>query len=238
MLVGVDNHTDYPEDVIAGLPRVGPDLQIDVAAVARLKPDLVLASLTVPGHERIVEELTRARLPFIAPEPVSLEDVYGDIRRIGAELGAVARAAALVESMQRELASAPQPSRAPRVLVEWWPKPVIAPGRLSWVDDLLTCAGAVNPLHEAAVKSKPLTDEQACELLPDAIVISWCGVKVQKYRPEVVYRRPAWQSLPALEQRRVYAIAEAYLGRPGPRLVEGFRALRRIVDDFAASTES
>src|SRR5258706_2399073 len=56
-LVGVDNHSDYPVDVVTPLPRVGPDLDIDVDRVRALEPDLVLASLTVPGHERIVAEL-------------------------------------------------------------------------------------------------------------------------------------------------------------------------------------
>src|SRR5471032_3588215 len=74
-LVGVDDHSDYPVDVVTKLPRVGPDLGIDVARVAALRPDLVLASLTVPGHERVVAELEAAGLPFFAPEPVSLEDV-------------------------------------------------------------------------------------------------------------------------------------------------------------------
>jgi iron complex transport system substrate-binding protein len=235
-LVGVDNHTDYPPDIIARLPRVGPDLQIDVNAVAALKPDLVLASLTVPGHERIVEQLTRAGLPFIAPEPVSLDDVYQDIRLIGGRLGVSDRADALVGAMQRELGSASESGSGPRILVEWWPKPVIAPGRLSWVDDLIVRAGAVNPLHEQAVKSLPLTDEQVLQLCPDAVVMSWCGVKPEKYRADVVYRRAAWRELPAIRERRVYGIAEAYLGRPGPRLVEGFRALRRIVEELSPST--
>ena len=78
-LVGVDDHSDYPEDVVAGLPKVGPDLDIDVDRVAALEPDLVLATLTVPGHEKVVERVESAGLRFIAPEPVSLEDVYRDV---------------------------------------------------------------------------------------------------------------------------------------------------------------
>ena len=51
-LVGVDDHSDYPVDIVTKLPRVGPDLGIDVARVAALRPDLVLASLVAPvlGH--------------------------------------------------------------------------------------------------------------------------------------------------------------------------------------------
>jgi iron complex transport system substrate-binding protein len=235
-LVGVDNHSDYPLEVIGALPRVGPDLQIDIAAVAALNPDLVLASLTVPGHERIIEGLAQAKLPFVAPEPVSLADVYSDIRLIGARLGVSARAEGLVSAMQTALASpAPNAARPPRILVEWWPKPVIAPGRHSWVTELLKAAGGMNPLSDMPVKSQPLTDEQARALAPDAVVISWCGVKVEKYRPHIVYRRPTWQKVPALMNGRVYSISEAYLGRPGPRLVDGFNALRAIVEEFAAS---
>jgi len=39
----------WPEEVVGPLPKVGPDLEIDVDRVAALEPDLVLATLTVPG---------------------------------------------------------------------------------------------------------------------------------------------------------------------------------------------
>ena len=64
MLVGVDSHSDRPQEVVDGLPKVGPDLEIDIDAVAALKPDLVLASLTVPGHEEVVAGLEKASLPL------------------------------------------------------------------------------------------------------------------------------------------------------------------------------
>lgn len=230
-LVGVDDHSDYPPEVVRGLPRVGPDLGIDPARVAALKPDLVLASLTVPGHERVLEGLSRAKLPFIAPEPKTVADVYGDIRQIAGLLGVPERGEHLIAEMRAELDRNSEPSGV-RLLIEWWPKPVIAPARESWVHQLLLAAGAVNPLADRAVKSLPLTDEDAAKLAPDASVISWCGVRVDKYRPDVVLRRPAWQSLPLVRERRVYAVSEAWLGRPGPRLVAGVRALRRIVDEL------
>lgn len=230
-LVGVDDHSDSPAEVVHALPRVGPDLDVDVDAVARLRPDLVLASLTVPGHERVVERLRAAGLPFLAPEPVSLEDVYRDVRDIAAALGVPQRGDEVEREMRAALAAVPsrEDVARPKLLVEWWPKPVIAPGSRSWVHDLIELAGGANPLADEPVKSRPLTDDEVRELAPDAFVLSWCGVAPDKVRPDVVLRNPAWKGLAAIERGRVFCVPEAFLGRPSPRLVEGYRELRRIV---------
>lgn len=237
-LVGVDDHSDFPAAALRHLPRVGPDLQIDIAKVAALEPDLVLASLTVPGHERVVAGLEKAGLPFLAPEPVSLQDVYGSIRQIAAALGVAAGGERLVRRMQDALRPPPEIQAAsqemPAVLVQWWPRPVIAPTGGSWVNDLLRAAGARNPLEEEGGKSRPLSDDEVAELDPDAVVLAWCGVDPAKYRPDVVYNKPAWQSLKAVVEGQVHCVPEAYLGRPGPRLVLGYHAFRTVVEAVRA----
>lgn len=248
MLVGVDDHSDYPPDVVDPLPKVGPDLDIDVDKVAALDPDLVLATLTVPGHEKVVERLEAAGLPYIAPEPVSLEDVYRDIRDIAGRLGVPDRAETLVREMCAELgtgggngsrddgegpsdgrAAADDDERRPTILIQWWPKPVITPGKQSWATDVIRAAGGRAVLAGEDVKSRPMTDEEVAEQAPDAVVLSWCGVHPSKYRPDVVLRNEAWSDLPFVRDGRVFCIGEPYLGRPGPRLVEGVRRMREVV---------
>ncbi|MDT8340574.1 MAG: helical backbone metal receptor [Longimicrobiales bacterium] len=232
MLVGVDDHSDWPEALVAPLPRVGPDLDIDVARVAALEPDLVLATLTVPGHERVVARLEEAGLPFVAPEPVSVADVYRDVRHIAGLLGVPERGEALVAEMTRELGDGrvPEPGpAAPSVLIQWWPRPVIAPGRRSWAHEVLALAGGRNPLGGEAVKSRPLETREVVEMAPDAIVLSWCGVHPDKYRPDVVLGNPDFAAVPAVRRGQVHCVGEPFLGRPGPRLVEGVRALRAVV---------
>ena len=259
MLVGVDEHSDFPEELVGPLPKVGPDLDIDVDRVVALKPDLVLATLTVPGHEKIVAKLEAAGLPFIAPEPVSLEDVFRDIGDIAARLGVPERGTQLVSEMRAELgldASAGEPDRAdhadhagqadhadqadhgdptsdtdrPSILVQWWPKPVISPGAKSWITDLIELAGGRNPIGRDPVKSRPIPDEEVAALCPDVVAISWCGVNPAKYRPDVVYNNPAFAEVSAIRANRVICIPEAFMGRPGPRLVDGFRALKEAVE--------
>jgi iron complex transport system substrate-binding protein len=233
LLVGVDDHSDFPEEVVAALPRVGPDLQIDIGAVADLEPDLVLASLTVPGHERVVEGLEEAGLEYLAPEPVCLEDVYSDIREIAHALGVAERGERLIRELRAELVDRGLRSTRPRILVQWWNRPTIAPGALSWVTDIMELLGAENPIGRERVKSRPVSDDELAFLNPDAIVLSWCGVKPEKVRPDVVTRNPAWQYVSAVERGHIYCVPEAHLGRPGPRLVEGYRALRTIVEGIA-----
>lgn len=234
-LVGVDDHSDYPLEVVARLPRVGPDLGVDVDAVAALAPDLVLASLTVPGHEAVVARLQRAGLPFIAPAPVSLADTYRDIRDIARRLGVEAEGERLVASMQAEIGRCREATgvrvaeERPPILVEWWPKPVFVPGGQSWVTDLLVEVGARNPFDDPDAKSLVVSDERVRLADPVAIVVAWCGVDPKKYRLDKVLGRPGWGTTTAVRERRVYAVAEAFLGRPGPRLTDGARALARIV---------
>jgi iron complex transport system substrate-binding protein len=228
-LVGVDDHSDRPTEIVARLPRVGPDLQIDVERVAALKPDLVLASLTVPGHEKVVQALEDAGLPHLVLAPKRLEDVYTSIATLARHLGVAAQGEALVSELRATMVQVQPLRQRPRLLVQWWNRPTIAPGGASWVSDLIALAGGENPLAGESVASRPLTDEEVAALKPDAFVLSWCGVAPQKVRPDVIYRNPVWQHLAALEAKRVYCVPEAHLGRPGPGLVRGYFALASIV---------
>ncbi len=117
----------------------------------------------------------------------------------------------------------------PPILVEWWPKPVIVPCGQSWVSDMLRIAGGRNPWANRDRESTPLLDEEVVAAAPEAIVLSWCGVEPEKYRPDVVRRRAAWRDVPAIRRGRIACVPEAWMGRPGPRLVDGVRALREVV---------
>jgi iron complex transport system substrate-binding protein len=228
-LVAVDSDSDFPPAIVSRLPQLGRDLEIDIDAVRALAPDLVLTSLTVPGHERIVDALQAAGLRCLVIDPQSLDEVFASVRAIADALGVPERGRDLVAQMDALMPPQPIADDAPRVLVEWWPKPVIGAARRSWVHDLIERAGGHNALGEIGEKSATVEAEAVACVAPDAIVMSWCGVKVEKYRAEVVLGRDGWADTRALRERHVFPVSEAFLGRPGPRLVEGYRALRRIV---------
>ncbi len=82
-VVGVDDHSDFPPEV-QGLPRVGPDLGVDLDRVEALRPDLVLASLlgvpergqeVVAGMRRALGEARASLPPWSRPQrPLELVD--------------------------------------------------------------------------------------------------------------------------------------------------------------------
>lgn len=235
-LVGVDQDSDFPPEVVDQLPKLGRDLSLDIDGVKSLEPDLVLSSRTLPGHDQIVQQLEAEGLPVLVCEPLTLEDVYQDIRRIAKALDRVDRGESLVRQMESEMPVVERGER-PAILIEWWPKPVIAPTQDSWASDLIERAGGRNPWRTLPGKSAPLENAQVLESAPDIVVMAWCGVPLENYRSEVVRRRDGWDSVPAVRHDRIHAISEAFLGRPGPRLVEGYRALRQLIEDSSEASQ-
>lgn len=232
MLIAVDDYSDYPPQVVDGLPRVGPDLGIDVDAVVKLKPDLVLASLTVPGHEKVVDSLRARGLKVIAPKTIGLANVYEDIRLIAKHLDVPNRAGKVISDMQSAMPQRPVNDDAPALMVHWWPKPIIAAARDSWINDLIKLAGARPALNDVKERSLPLEDNDPYLANSDGWIISWCGVKLEKYRHDVLYERESLAGCKAIKNRHLFSISEEFLGRPSPRLVEGYRQLTAIIDQM------
>ena len=234
LLVGVDDHSDFPAEALVGVPRLGKDLQIDCERLRATNPDLVLASLSVPGMERVVENVQRLGFETLILDPISWNEVLEDIRTVANRLGVTARGLQVTAALQSELeglrAGLPAFSRTPRVMIEWWPKPVIVAAADSWVNGLLASCGAVNAFADLARRSAVVTTAEVLVAAPDLIVVSWCGAK--RLRPEIIAARAGWAGLPALRAGRVYAIPESGLGRPGPRLLEGTRALLNALEGW------
>src|SRR5580698_3920583 len=73
----------------------------DTAAVAALKPDLVIGS--VPYRAKVVEDLIASGLRFLATYPRCLADVYYEIRLVGRIVDAGPAADKLVGRMLSEI---------------------------------------------------------------------------------------------------------------------------------------
>jgi iron complex transport system substrate-binding protein len=230
-LVGVDDFSDFPPEV-ARLARVGRDLDVDVERVAALEPDLVLASLSVPGMERNVERLAARGLPHVAIQSRGLEGVIRDVRRIAALVGVEAEgrrlAASLAERVERVARRTEDDALRRSVYWEWWPRPFITAGGASWMTDLCRLAGAENVFADLDRESAVVTTAQVQERQPDVVVICWCGAR-KLPSPTLLAGRSGWGDLPAVRHGRLHAVLEPLYGRPGPRLVDGLEELAAML---------
>jgi iron complex transport system substrate-binding protein len=231
-LVGVDDFSDWPEEV-THLPKLGPDLHIDMEKLEELKPDLVLASLSVPGMERNIEALQKRNIPHIVLNPQTLKDIQKDLLQVGELTNRKELAVQVAESMRtfiesyKELASTVQ--MKPKVYWEWWPKPVYTPGAVNWLTEISDLAGSSNIYADQNVPSYQTDWEDVRKRNPDVICMIWVGVKESKMNPEHIRRRPGWAELDAVNQDNIYVLEERLFCRPSPRLLEGLQKLAQLL---------
>lgn len=231
-LVGVDNYSDWPP-TIEGLPRLGSDMDIDMDAVELLKPDLVVASLTVPGMEKNIEGLKERNLPYIILNPKSLADIGQNILVVGEATDTNAQAKAALDNYLEQLDQYEEISRRvehkPNLYWEWWPKPVYTPGGGNWLTEISELAGARNIFADDPRASVKTELEDVLSRVPDYVLLAWVGVKAHQVKTETVKKRPGWSELGAVQHGRVLIMEEPLYCRPSPRLIVGLQKLGALL---------
>ena len=234
LLVGVDSYSDYPPQA-RSLPKVGPDLRVSIAKIRELNPDLVIASLTVPGMERNIEALKGENLPYIVLSPISIEETLEDIKTLGRITGTEDRAEELSKEIKAIIESVRSIRRdvkyKPKLYWEWWPKPFIAACRHSWVNDMIEIVGGINIFSDIEKTSAEIDETEIIKRNPDILFICWCGAKMQnKMSAELILEREGWDRINAISEKRVHCVPESLFGRPGPRIKEALMMLSQIIN--------
>jgi iron complex transport system substrate-binding protein len=231
-LVGVDDYSDWP-DSVKHLPRLGPDLDIDMEKVRSIQPDWVLASLSVPGMEKNVERLQQAGIPHLVLYPKSIKDIPRDIRTVGSVCGVeetAERTATLFEDRIREIQErVPKDQPRPRLYWEWWPKPVFTPGRRNWLTDVSEIVGGINIFGDVNRESVRTDWETVVAREPDYTLIVWTGVRTDRIRKQLIMNRPAFRGKRFAQEDRIHILDEGWYCRPSPRLLTGIQHLAHIL---------
>ncbi|MFD1706033.1 cobalamin-binding protein [Siminovitchia sediminis] len=227
MLIAVDDYSNWPES-INGLPRVGPDLTIDMDKVEQMKPDLVLASLSVPGMEKNVYELIKRDIPHLVLNPQSLEEIACDLETVGKALGfpdlGREKAAFFRKDIERCRIAAKN-RKGYSIYWEWWPKPVFTPGGPNWLTEISELAGGRN-IFASEPEANVRTDwDEVAVRNPDHICLVWVGVDEKKVQPELLKKRPGWENVRAVQNNHVYVLGDSLYCRPSPRLLLGLEKL-------------
>jgi iron complex transport system substrate-binding protein len=231
-IVGVDNYSDWPK-VVTDLPRLGPDLDIDMEVVEKLKPDLVVASLSVPGMEKNIEGLKERNLPYIVLNPNSLEEIGENILSLGQATKTSQKAQEVYcnyhQCIDQYRQLSQQVEHHPTIYWEWWAKPVFTPGGPNWLTYISELAGGKNLYAEDSRASVQTDWEDVKARNPEVICLVWVGIQQERVKPELVLKRPGWNRISAIKNKQLYVLDEPLFCRPSPRLLIGLQKIAHIL---------
>lgn len=213
----------------------GEDLyRLDRGAFADLHPDLVITQDLCAVCAVDVSEVDDA-LEFLACsadvvtlDPMSLDQVIDSIATVALATNTHDRAREIQSELRQRLAfiaAAVALAPRPKVLVLEWTDPAFTAGH--WVPDLVEAAGGQSLLGRPGENSVGVEWEQIAASEAEIVVVSPCGFRLDG-AAEQAESVVAQGNLPANAQ--VWAIdADAFIVRPGPRVVEGVEVLATII---------
>jgi iron complex transport system substrate-binding protein len=250
LLVGISHECDYPESVqtlprvtwtaiqpdadsaaidaqVRALQADGhPAIAVDARVLESLQPTLVLTQSlceVCAVSDGQVHRLTRAMRStpqVMAMTGRSVDEIWADIRALGATIGRETAAEQLIARMQNQfsaLRSRPdQSTRPPRVLCLEWLDPPFLAGH--WVPELVEIAGGVNVGAQPGDHSRQYTWAELDRLEADIVIVALCGFDVLRARLEI--QRCAAAADWLLHRRCPIWLLDgnAYTSRAGPRL--------------------
>jgi iron complex transport system substrate-binding protein len=96
---------------------------------------------------------------------------------------------------------------------------------------MIEAAGGTDLRGEAGAMSYPMKWEDVISAQPDIIVLAPCSFSIDRTLRELdtVASVPGWTRLPAVRERRIFAVEAApYFSRSGPRLIDGAELLAQL----------
>jgi iron complex transport system substrate-binding protein len=220
-LVATDSFSNWPESV-QRLPKAGGLEDVQVEAVVRARPDVVLLA----HGPRVRDQLRSLGIATFEFESKTYPDIAHNISILGTLLDVPERARQLNQEIEQSVAATAAETRrrlagrAPLVYYEVDSGPYGA-GPESFIGGELSRLGARNILTPDLGPFPKLNPEYIVRANPDVILIS-------PSEAANLGRRPGWSQIRAVREQRICSFAPEVrdtVVRPGPRITTGIRAL-------------
>ncbi len=233
LLVGNTIYCDYPEEA-KEVRKVGDLISPKIELIKSLRPDFVF--LTLPLQRHVKEELSALGIETVDVSPESISGIYEAIMKVGRLLGAKMKAESLVAELKSTVDSL-RNSRSewrPRCYVELSSDPPYTVGGTSFVNELLEVAGGVNIFSDVKKSYFVVSLETVVERNPEVIILIYEGAS-----REDVLGRLGFEKVEAVKRGWIITgLDPDLLTRPGPRFVEGIKALREAILSLESNRKS
>jgi iron complex transport system substrate-binding protein len=235
-IVGISGFTVRPPRARREKPKVSAFTSARVDEICALAPDLAIGFSDIQAD--IAQALIKRGVEVWISNHRSVAGILGYVRRLGALVGAAARAdvyaATLEAHVAKVAAAAACLPRRPRVYFEEWDEPRIT--GIRWVAELVRIAGGDDIFPERAAMSlardRILADDaETIARQPEIVFGSWCG---KKFRSEKVAARPRWDAVPAVRDGELHEVKSPIILQPGPAaLTDGLDAMHALIARWA-----
>jgi iron complex transport system substrate-binding protein len=232
-LIANTDFDDHPAEV-RDLPHVASYTGVDVEKVVGLEPDLVIAGGNGFNPPEAIAKLRSVGIPVVVVYADSVDGILRDIELVGSAVGSGPAASALtawmregIDAVAAAAAAGTASVGAPRVFYELdATNEIYGPAPGSFIAAMIALAGG-DPITtgDPAVFAIPLETLVAAD--PQVIVL---GDAAYGTTPEAVAQRPGWAAMTAVRDGAVRPVDDTIVTRPGPRIVEGLRALALAID--------
>ena len=233
-MVGTAQYSDYPP-AASSLPRVGGHA-LDLEAIVALKPDLVLGWKS-GNAAASVARLRALGLTVHLSEPGRIEDIAGELERIGLLAGTGAAADAAAKAFRERYAKlAARYSRRPPVTVFYqiWKQPLMTVNGKQIISDAIRLCGGRNVFEQLPALAPTVTVEAVIAVNPEVIVASGMG----ESRPEWLDDWRRWTTLKAVVRDNLYFVPPDLLQRHTPRILDGAEKLCTHLEAVRAKRSS
>lgn len=230
--------SEIDRHVRASLHQGSSLYHLDADLLEALQPQLIvtqeLCAVCAVSYDIVDRAVKRLRTDtrIVSLEPSSLEDVLGHIRWIGEITQHSGAAAAVVASLRARIDALrtriQEITSRPKMLLLEWTDPPMNAGH--WIPELLELAGGDPVLASAGANSRRLEWSAIGSADPDVVIVAPCGFDLRKTHNalEELDDNPEWRSLRARRAGRVLAMdGNAYVSRPGPRLIDSAEMIAR-----------
>lgn len=232
-VIAVDADSDYPAQApVTKLSGLSPNVE----AIAKYRPDLVIASQDTGG---LGSGLKKLGVPvLIEPAAASLADAYAQIVQIGQATGHQARAQRTVAAMRAQIAAdVKRAGSGHQGLTYYWElsaKPFYSVTSKTFIGQIAGLFGLKN-VADAAAKAADggypeLSEEYVVAARPQIIFLSDNQAADGGQSPAVVTRRPGWAVIPAVKDHEVIGLNDDVASRWGPRLPQLVAQIAQAVE--------
>jgi iron complex transport system substrate-binding protein len=220
-LVGRTQWCDYPPAALQ-VPSVGEGLPPNVEAVVARHPDLVVLYNAGP-NVAAAQQFERIGIHALLLDLNRLDDLAPATRQLGELTGHQEQAESLA-IMLDSMAGRPPPTSTTSLAFVVWDNPPIVIGRGSYLDHLAAQAGARNVFSDIDAPSAQVSLETIVARNPH-----WIAVLSDSGAMPGFAKRPEWQAVRAVREKRFLLLKGSLFGRPGPRSGQAIRELQALV---------